>query len=189
MAETHRHTPVTPLARTCRAACSIVAPASLPADMQGSMHHHCPGLKMCVVGDSWVLGIRCLNCAAFCPRGHVCHADLIGEVPVQQVAEKFKVTKGQVQGLQDRAGAPTRQSHLNTTSTVLSLSVAVTSSSIAAIPCWLHLRLLPVHAHQHPASPILCCIVCWHVEAAHTLPYCVPALPMYTHTHAHACPA
>lgn len=32
-------------------------------------------------------------------------ADLIGEVPVQQVAERYKVTKGQVQGLQDRAGA------------------------------------------------------------------------------------
>jgi hypothetical protein len=31
-------------------------------------------------------------------------ADLIGEVPVQQVAERYKVTKGQVQGLQDRAG-------------------------------------------------------------------------------------
>jgi hypothetical protein len=59
----------------------------------------------------------------------MCCADLIGEVPVQQVAEKFKVTKGQVQGLQDRAGACTRSSQQSTASTVL--AQYATSSSIA----------------------------------------------------------
>lgn len=41
-----------------------------------------------------------------CP---VCLADLIGEVEVPVVAGKYNVTKGQVQGLQERAGTTPQQ--------------------------------------------------------------------------------
>lgn len=40
-----------------------------------------------------------LCCAVLC-----CVSDLIQELPVQQVADRYKVSRGQIQGLQEKAG-------------------------------------------------------------------------------------
>lgn len=78
-------------------------PATLAASCRTIFHTAC--LLACTINNLF-LREAVLRCAVLCrvAANMLCSPDLISEVPMQQVADKYRVNKGQIQGLQDRSG-------------------------------------------------------------------------------------